>query len=306
MTSVRISFTHFWPGFDPARNLFSEVLRQRLGLTVEVVDPHQDCDLAFHSVFAFSSTTDRAIRFAKAQFRDSAAWDYADRAHYGFTRTRGPKQSRRVWYTGENRCAPRGVFDATISFDVQDSLSRNLYFPYWMYRLDWGLDIPAPYFQPTPVQLSNSRPPNIRPRTACAFSNTRQPGKLRLAGLVGECMPMAGFGRAYAEPVQDKHETASRFGFQVCPENSLTPGYVTEKLFEAWSSGNVPIWMGLDRDKLINPRAFLDMTSRTDQQVRDLLLATSDDDAIEIRRQPLLHEPASITPLVDLLADLVG
>lgn len=44
----------------------------------------------------------------------------------------------------------------------------------------------------------------------------------------------------------DKIEYLKSFKFNICPENSNTNGYVTEKLFEAIISGSIPIYWGSD------------------------------------------------------------
>lgn len=58
----------------------------------------------------------------------------------------------------------------------------------------------------------------------------------------------------------DKKEYLQRFWFNICPENSDTNGYVTEKIFDAIESGCIPIYWGangnpepsvLNRDSII-------------------------------------------------------
>lgn len=46
----------------------------------------------------------------------------------------------------------------------------------------------------------------------------------------------------------DKKKYLRGFRFNVCPENSVTLGYVTEKLFEAFMSGCIPIYWGASID----------------------------------------------------------
>lgn len=48
----------------------------------------------------------------------------------------------------------------------------------------------------------------------------------------------------------------SHFKFMICFENSITPGYLTEKPFQAWFAGTIPIYVG-DTTKL-NSKAYLD------------------------------------------------
>lgn len=42
----------------------------------------------------------------------------------------------------------------------------------------------------------------------------------------------------------DKKEYLKQFQFNICSENSSTPGYVTEKLFESFEAGAIPIYWG--------------------------------------------------------------
>ncbi|WP_299395086.1 glycosyltransferase family 10 [uncultured Gelidibacter sp.] len=58
----------------------------------------------------------------------------------------------------------------------------------------------------------------------------------------------------------DKVEFLKKFKFNICPENSNTEGYVTEKLFHAIMSGCIPVYWGsnnLPEPNLINPNAVL-------------------------------------------------
>ncbi len=44
----------------------------------------------------------------------------------------------------------------------------------------------------------------------------------------------------------DKKEYLKQFQFNICSENSASPGYVTEKLFESFEAGAIPIYWGDD------------------------------------------------------------
>jgi predicted PolB exonuclease-like 3'-5' exonuclease len=48
----------------------------------------------------------------------------------------------------------------------------------------------------------------------------------------------------YKEFNNDKRLYLRQYYFNICPENSNSPGYVTEKLFEALYSGCIPIYNG--------------------------------------------------------------
>jgi alpha(1,3/1,4) fucosyltransferase len=50
--------------------------------------------------------------------------------------------------------------------------------------------------------------------------------------------------RAYRGPVVSKAETLSQFTFSICFENSMLEGWVTEKMFDCFFAGTVPVYLG--------------------------------------------------------------
>jgi glycosyltransferase involved in cell wall biosynthesis len=58
----------------------------------------------------------------------------------------------------------------------------------------------------------------------------------------------------------DKKKYLQQYKFNICPENSINPGYVSEKPFEALYSGCIPIYTGWNRDfepGIINPNIVM-------------------------------------------------
>ena len=46
--------------------------------------------------------------------------------------------------------------------------------------------------------------------------------------------------------IEDKINFISRSIFNICPENSTYEGYCTEKIFQAFEAGTVPVYWGVD------------------------------------------------------------
>lgn len=78
-----------------------------------------------------------------------------------------------------------------------------------------------------------------------------------------------GFSKAYHEAAkcafkggvgyENKHMTMSQFKFNICFENCAFPGYVTEKIFDSFLSGSIPIYYGApDILDFIPKNAFID------------------------------------------------
>jgi hypothetical protein len=66
--------------------------------------------------------------------------------------------------------------------------------------------------------------------------------------------------RAWKGVVASKIETLSRYGFAICCENMILPGWVTEKIFDCFAAGCVPIYWGDPTiAESVPPEAFVDM-----------------------------------------------
>ena len=80
----------------------------------------------------------------------------------------------------------------------------------------------------------------------------------------------------------NKHEYLKQFKFNICPENCIEDGYVTEKLFDAFKSGCIPIWNGdknLEGD-VINKNAVLywEENSKNENLLKEIKLMHENDE----------------------------
>lgn len=72
----------------------------------------------------------------------------------------------------------------------------------------------------------------------------------------------------YRGPVEDKLATLREYRFTVTLENTISPGYITEKIFDAIFAGSVPLYLGapditdfVPADCFIDLRKFKDFTA---------------------------------------------
>lgn len=64
----------------------------------------------------------------------------------------------------------------------------------------------------------------------------------------------------YKGPVKSKYETLSRYRFALCFENMAMPGYITEKIFDCFFVGTIPIYLGApDVENYVPKSCFIDM-----------------------------------------------
>ncbi len=66
--------------------------------------------------------------------------------------------------------------------------------------------------------------------------------------------------RVYRGPAASKAETLGRYTFALCFENSILKGWMTEKIFDCFFAGTIPIYWGApDIEQHVPPECFIDM-----------------------------------------------
>jgi hypothetical protein len=304
--SLRVRYSNFWPTFSPDQNLFSQILRKYADSKLEIIlDPKAHVDLEIYSVFYFESHFKQIALKIKSQFSSDASWEYSARFGRGFKLTYPENASRSLWFTGENKRFPLNHFDGRISFDPTDSEFNNIFFPYWMLRLNWGLEKNEYEIQPRPEDLVQNRNPVERKMNVCSFSNLKESNRERIIQLTGDHFEIETYGRAVNRPVKSKLEVSSEYGLQICTENDLYPNYVTEKLQEAWFARNVPIWTGLDADKWFNRDAIIDLTLLNSEEVHAKLSELNTEKMLHMQTLPLLTRMPTLEPLIKVLLEQV-
>lgn len=305
--SLKIRYVDFWPGFNAENSIFTQVTRKYVDPNVEIVsDSSTLVDLQFHSVFCFSSRNQKLFLKLKSTLREKSREDYLSRllnAH----RIDGKYPSRKkIWYTGENRRPPINHFSATISFEPTDKIKNNLYFPYWMTRLDWGFSQSQYEIMPKIENLMSERRFKSKFLGACVFSSGIDPIRERIIEATERSLRVDKFGTRYGLRVPSKLEVSEQYLYQICTENDIYPGYVTEKLPEAWSAGNIPIWAGLQSIPYFNSEAFLDFTNLDYESIMQILNSMDSEKIAELQSKPILILEPSIDPLVELISGVVG
>lgn len=106
----------------------------------------------------------------------------------------------------------------------------------------------------------------------------------------------AAFRRAYRGPADGKLATLARYRFALCLENSSFPGYISEKIFDCFFAGTVPLYLGApDVQDFIPPDTFIDLREFRDyaevERFLDSLDAASVSQYVAAAAE-FLHSPA--------------
>ena len=196
---LEVRFSNFWPGFTARESLFHSCLQKITnGSVVIVFDPDKKVDLEIESVYPSVTNWERLRDRIKLN-RNVLSYDaYAEKYRFRY-RSDYKMARKRVWYTAENLRAPHGVYDLTIGFDPTDELFRNIYFPFWMYRIDWGMGNKLSEIAPSSSELIRARiaVDLNRSPSVCMFSSTKDPNRLRLMAAIERAIPVDCFGSAF-------------------------------------------------------------------------------------------------------------
>lgn len=282
---AKLEFRHFWPGFSAKDNAFQR-LRGYLPSdnTIEITSVFKPLYMRLFE-YGISRITRRRFLFTSRSRAD-----------------------RRVWFTAENLRPPvDGGYDATISFDQDDYGGTNTYFPLFYLELlvpneEWtgrrGKAIEAPR-----QFLETRRAQGRKSLDVCAFLSNPEPTRLRAIAELRKHMKVDVFGKYVGKPVGSKYEVARHYKYMLCFENDLYPGYVTEKLLDAYSCDTVPLYWGdlgeepcINRSSFINAKDFATL-ARFGEHVATLTNAEYD----AIYEQPLLNNLPDLQPLLDAL-----
>ena len=307
MAVIKVRFTRFWKGFNPNKNFLTQII-ELTGNKVEIIEnPNLYCDIEFVSVYTGSfERIPQAFKVIKHRLFGSFK-DVAEKyENLNLPRTRNAK--RRIWLTGENLRPPFiNKFDGFLSFD-QNLLENNAYLPVWYFDAGFfGEHFVDRVGVTTSIDnLMNTRSiQNVPPKFACMFVGNPHSVRLQFAEILEKYGEVGKYGPAFGAHIKHKYPIGKQYKFTIAFENDNYPGYVTEKLLEAYLTESVPIyWGNLGVDSPINPGAII--MKKEDQSLTEFareIYKLSDNEILEKLNQPfLLYRP----PILDISRVILG
>jgi hypothetical protein len=169
---------------------------------------------------------------------------------------------KRVWFTAENIRPPVGNhFDSFVSFDQDTFGGTNFYFPLLYVELllrEKQLTPRRGIDHDKNELLKPRQSPKKKNKFICAFFSNPEPVRMRALDELRKYGEVDLFGPLSGNTRISKYETAKEYKFMLCFENDLYPGYVTEKLLDAYGCETVPLYRGLfGKEEHVNQRALI-------------------------------------------------
>lgn len=242
---------------------------QSLGYKIEWVSPIW-ADLVIYG--SFYDVNAPRLRWLPRSWRQRAG-AIVDLATNELAKRRIPPLT--LFHTAENLRHNHLKVDFAISHDLNVSSGSHFRLPYWMEVVDWSHEGIVGNANPRYgelLKLERLQAPlgdqflKREQKAILITSHMREP-RFSCYENLKKILPVDGMGPYFDQSIKDHHsskffkkEILQNYAFNLCPENSLYPGYVTEKVPEAFATGCLPItYVDESMDVDFNPKAMINM-----------------------------------------------
>lgn len=280
---MKISFLDFWYDFIDDRNFIFYSIRE-LTPNLEIVSPEK-ADVIIYSFFGSE--------------------------HKKYT------HCKKIFYTGENIRPNFNECDYSLSFDIDSYNDRNVRLPLWYFYIDWfGVKtynnpeylIPVSY-----LYGENEFNTKKKNNFCCTVFSRKENIRMQFLSKLSEYKSVDGYGKVHSRNLPDgekfKLDVISDYKFNICFENSVYPGYFTEKLLHSKIAGCIPIYYS-DKSFSIdfNDKCCLNYINYN--SIEDLLedIKRIDNDDVlykQILNEPLFNEKINLENLTNKINQII-
>ena len=265
MKEIRIAYIDFWKTLDPDNFIITRLLQKHYHVILDKEHP----DYIFCSIFG----------------TDYLKYDCV-----------------RIQFLGEALAPNFNVYDYAIAFDDISFGDRYLRYPLFLtYEKNLQLALekhthPDDYYlakkQFCCTVVSNNLGCNVRD---AYFDKLCEYKKVDSGGRHKNNLPDG-------QPVADKLDFQSGYRFSFAFENSKFPGYVTEKIIDAWAAGTIPLYWGApDIASYFNPEAFVDCSRmESPEEIIDAVRAIDEDEEkyLAMMKAPILAKDSLVPAMM--------
>lgn len=194
-----------------------------------------------------------------------------------------------LFQTAENLRHDHVPCDYSISFDLCVTSSKHIRLPYWMEMINWyheGVygNVNSRFGQLLELERLMQPLGNAflkRQQKAAFFSSHLREPRATLLAAVSAIVPVDGYGPYFDANIAHhsnsdlgKFTVLQNYAFNLCPENTMYPGYYTEKIPEAFAAGCVPLaWADSNVCVDFNPEAIVNLGSMMNNKFDNLAAA---------------------------------
>ncbi len=218
---IKIDFVDFWPDLIKENNFFTDILEK-----------YYDIEISSDPDYVFCS--------------------YFDNKHLNY------RNCVKIFFIGENMVPDFNLYDYAMGFHYISFEDRYLRLPlYALYTQHYDLFYKKHTYSDE-YYLSKKKFCNCVISNPYPFADRRRD---KMYEALSKYKPVGSGGRYnnnVGGPVKDKISFEKEYKFSLSFENSYSPGYTTEKIFESFAGDTIPIYWGNPRvAEEFNPDSFI-------------------------------------------------
>jgi len=278
---MNISFLDFWPGFQINNNFFKHTLNE-IKENVIITNP-ENADLIIYSCFGNS--------------------------HKRYN-------CKKIFYTGENIRPNFEECDISLSFDFDDYDGKNIRLPLWLLQIDWynKISFTNPKFMiPYDQIYKNKFYDKPKDNFCCIVFNSPAPHRYEILEKLSKYKRIDCFGLPFGnwfDGEDIKLDIISNYKFNICFENSIYPGYYTEKPIHAKVAGCVPVyWSDSNISNDFNEKSFINLSNfnNLDDLVEYIIEVDKNDEKYnQIRNERLFNDDQDPKIIFDKIKEKIS
>jgi len=227
-----------------------------------------------------------------------------------------------LFHTCENKRPDVVKTDYAITFDLGMEDPKHLRLPYWMELVDWTHEGIVGNTNPRYGELlSLTRMGQAlgddflkRPKIASMITSHLLEPRRTLLSATEKAIPVEGYGPYFDTSIKNHHqshfvkkEILQKYAFNLCPENSLYPGYYTEKIPESFQSGALALgWTDANVCADFNSDAFINLEPMAHLDYSPLTqLLNTESYLRQFCDQPLLLKMPTLDPAKQFITEVL-
>lgn len=305
MTTLKLAF--LWiPYFK--ESIFIHLLKKLSKKKIEIVAP-KNSDLLFIGVYDLYTLKRHCYNFFKEKIFNPEKY-YPNLDLYLFNRKNTPI---RIFYSTDNIRWNIIKSDFSISSDLGVQNENHLRFPVWKNFIDWSNN--GIYHENTNRKRfggyynieSLMRPQGHnfinKKKNMCFFTSHLIEPRTSIYNFFSTHFTIDGYGPYFDKNIKNhnrsnfkKIEIMKNYAFNLCPENSLYPGYYCEKVPDAFMGKCLPItWADNNISQDFNEKSFVNLINYTKNNYKDICELLKDEIFLKkFADQPLLLEKPNL------------
>jgi len=213
----------------------------------------------------------------------------------------------RIFLSNENIHKNLPKYDYSFHHDIGIVNNNHFRFPIWKDHIDWSHEGIKREFTLTAKRFGAFwkledllRPQGvnfIKKKNICLVTSHMTEPKLSIYLKFKEYFQVDGYGSYFDKKIKNHNSSnfsirdiLQNYAFNLCPENSLFPGYYNERVPNAFLANTLPItWADQNIDLDFNSKAFINLIDHASNNYDDICNLLKDDNyLLNYSKEPLL------------------